>query len=309
MRKKRLSGALICAALSMLLSACTARASGQGDDAAQIMSAEIVSSGTSRRFRLIVPSSPDEALPVVILLHGGGGNGDTLADAAGWADKARSEGFIAMFPDGTGRAEGRYTWNAGGCCAYAMQTNAADIQFVSDLIDYAVSQHEADAGRVYLAGMSNGGMLTYLAAAELGERLAGAASVVGASFPDQPREGAPVPFLAINAVQDGVVPYEGGESPMRLVRRSQSQVFLSARESIGIRAMVNGCSNATNDVREGPVLSSSFQGCPDGQEVEFITLYEGGHGWPGGRALRESPEQASGALSATDEIWSFFAAH
>ena len=287
-----------------LFSAC---ASGQSISEERVATEHLLSSGGKERSYYLINPSGNEPKPLVLLLHGGGGNGNTLIEAAVWKDKALAEGFIAVFPNGTGRRDNRYTWNAGGCCAYAMTSGADDIGFMDDLLDEITANYPVDENRIYMAGISNGGMMTYRTAGMLSERLAGIATVVGAMFDDQPVPVSPVPILAINSRQDGVLPYEGGKSKRLLVRRSQRSDFLSAPEIARRWAAWNGCDPASQISQNGVVTTEKFSACS--AETMFITLEEGGHGWPGGRALRESPEQASDVLNATDAIWDFFSKH
>lgn len=300
--------------LAVAQTACTSPAEVQtgptntaGTDTLELRTLE--SAGARRTYRVHIPSTVSGEVPLVIVLHGGGGNGSTLIYSAGWLDKAEAEGFIVAFPDGTGRREDRYTWNAGGCCAYAMTSKAGDVAFIGDLIDHLSGELNVDPARIYLAGISNGGMLTHRVGAVHGDKLAAIGVVVGAMFEDQPVPTTKLPVLAINAIHDGVVPYEGGSSPMALVARAQSALFLSAAESANRWASWNGCDPSPEEVSSGSLTTLSYTGCKEGADVVFFSLADGGHGWPGGTKLRESPEQASTAINATDELWAFFATH
>lgn len=304
--------------ISLLLfaaSACLGACAGQGEftggkgNAETVRPGELVrrsiwSSGDERTYDIYVPANASGPMPLVIALHGGGGNSSSMVASAGWVDKAQAEGFIAVFPNGVGRMEKRYTWNAGGCCAFAMNQNSPDVKFIGDLIEAVEASEPVDPHRVYLTGMSNGGMLTFRAAAVLGDKLAAVGTVVGAMFEDQPLPKGNMPIIMINAVHDGVVPYEGGVSPMPLVRKSQTAPFLPARETAKLWAAWNHCSGDPHTSREGSVVTQAYTDCA--ADTVFITLEEGGHGWPGGKALRESPEQASDAMNATDVLWSYF---
>ncbi|PYM23809.1 MAG: hypothetical protein DMD78_10935 [Candidatus Rokuibacteriota bacterium] len=61
-------------------------------------------------------------LPVVVAFHGGGGNATGFAKYAGLDRVADREGFVVVYPDGTGRLGRRLlTWNAGDCCGQAQE--------------------------------------------------------------------------------------------------------------------------------------------------------------------------------------------
>lgn len=82
--------------------------------------------GLVRNYTLRLPSAYDgiTPLPLVIAMHGGFGSGTQLENQSQLTVKAEQEGFIMVYPDGTGTIR---TWNAGGCCGYAMNNNIDDV--------------------------------------------------------------------------------------------------------------------------------------------------------------------------------------
>ena len=101
------------------------------------------------------------SLPLVIVLHGGGGNAEGAARMTGFSEKADREGFVVVYPNGSGRLKTRLlTWNSGNCCGYAMDQNVDDVGFIRVLIDEFVKTRAIDPKRVFVTGMSNGGMMT-----------------------------------------------------------------------------------------------------------------------------------------------------
>lgn len=269
----------------------------------------LASSGKQRIYRLHIPANASGEMPLVLALHGGGGNSATMVSVSHWVETADAEGFIVAFPEGVGRMANRATWNAGGCCAYAMTSGSQDIAFIRDLIDHLSAQYPVDPDRVYMVGLSNGGMLTNRAGALLGDKLTAIGTVVAGMFEDQPVPEAPIPVIAISALHDDVVPYGGGMSPVSMVARSQSAPFLPAPESAARWARWNGCGETPSQSEAGTVITARYQGCEDGANVVFVTLEEGGHGWPGGPTRREGALPASDAVDATDVLWDFFAQH
>src|SRR5262249_44936305 len=108
----------------------------------------IQSGGTERVYYLHDPARnlPGKTRPAVLVLHGGGGNGKISAAMSGFSEKADTEGFLAVYPNGSGRlGEDRLlTWNANHCCAYAMRERVNDVGFISDLIDDLVRRDRVD---------------------------------------------------------------------------------------------------------------------------------------------------------------------
>ncbi len=293
------SRALIAFVLALAMAGCApARLAATGGEGV------LVVDGRTRTYS-VTPGGRGPA-PLVILLHGGGGNGRSVAAASGFADKARAEGFALALPDGTGRLADRYTWNAGGCCAYAMQEGVDDVAFLAALIDRLVADKIADPQRIYLAGMSNGGMLAHRAAARLSGKVAGAGMVVGGMFGGEAPPSGSTPVILFNGVQDQVVPFAGGTSPNALVARSQSSAFMPADYAASYWAKANGCS-PTPEVSVGAgVAIWRYAACSSGDDVVFYRLSNAGHAWPGGRSSAEAPAQPTQDINATDVMWDFF---
>src|SRR5437868_9851617 len=86
--------------------------------------------GLARAYRVHVPAKydPSRPAPVLVAMHGGGGNMDLQAEDHYYGQIAASEreGAIVVFPNGTTRFDsGRLaTWNAGDCCAGAVKRGA-----------------------------------------------------------------------------------------------------------------------------------------------------------------------------------------
>jgi len=59
--------------------------------------------GHDRAYIVHVPPGYDgkSSVPVVVMLHGGGGTGNAAAIETGWGVKADEVGFLAVFPDAT----------------------------------------------------------------------------------------------------------------------------------------------------------------------------------------------------------------
>jgi len=100
--------------------------------------------------------------PLVLVLHGGGGNASIAEGMTGFSELAEKTGFIVVYPEGSGRFRGRLlTWNAGHCCGHAMEQRVDDVAFISALLDRLGADYPVDPRRIYVTGMSNGGMMAH----------------------------------------------------------------------------------------------------------------------------------------------------
>jgi polyhydroxybutyrate depolymerase len=117
-------------------------------------------------------------LAAVLVLHGGGGHPANAELMSGMSELADREGFLAVYPAGTGRFKKRLlTWNSGNCCGYAQKEGVDDSAFLAALIARLVKEGRADPKRVFVTGMSNGAMMAQRFACEHAEAVAAIAPV------------------------------------------------------------------------------------------------------------------------------------
>src|SRR5258708_2887966 len=94
--------------------------------------------GATRSYRLHLPNNraPDEPAPLVVLFHGGGGNAAIGERMSGMDAKSDREGFIAVYPNGTGpRIDLFLTWNTWRCCGAALDRRADDVGFTRAMVE------------------------------------------------------------------------------------------------------------------------------------------------------------------------------
>ncbi len=268
--------------------------------------------GRDRGYVVRVPPAVTRAqarVPLVIVLHGGGGNAINAESMTGFTAKANAENFIVVYPDGSGRRRGALlTWNAGHCCGYAMEKKADDVAFIRALIDTLVARYPIDPKRVFVTGMSNGAMMTHRIGIELSDRVAAIAPVVGALFGDEPRPRTPVSALIINGLVDESVPYGGGAPGGRFSESWDGTPTQPAVEQGKFWAAADGCATTVPNVDRGRYLVVPYR-CPAPFAVESYTIKDGAHAWPGGKKGSRMGAAPSTAINATDVIWTFFALH
>jgi polyhydroxybutyrate depolymerase len=232
--------------------------------------------GLERSYRLHLPGSGSGARPLVVVLHGAFGSARQAESAYGWDAVANRKGFLVAYPDGWQR-----TWNTGGgCCGAAALQRVDDVGFLSAVVRRIRAHHRIDARRIYLAGMSNGAIMTYTMACR-SRVFAAIGPVAGTQLVRCPHA-APVSVVHVHGLADTLVPFDAGVP----------QVIA------GWRA-IDRCASPSVTVR-GPVRRSSST-CPRGRAVTLITIAGAGHAWPGA--------STPGPLDATRAIWRFFEAH
>jgi len=238
----------------------------------------------------------------------------------GFNKLADKDGFIVIYPDGIGQ-----NWNDGRMDEEAEdrahKENIDDVGFISGLIDYMIRNYNSDPKRVFVTGISNGAIMAYRLACELSHKITAIAPVDGnipsMLFPDcRPTD--PVSVLAINNVNDPLVPFEGGEIYGHFHRTKLGRV-ISANESVKFWVKVNKCSETPVIIEEPDkdpgdgtrVAKEQYINGIDGTEVVLYSVEGGGHTWPGG--FQYLPVWLIGRTSrdieACDVIWSFFKKH
>jgi polyhydroxybutyrate depolymerase len=265
--------------------------------------------GLKRSYILYAPASLNRSQPaaVVFVLHGGAGNAGTAIRMSGFNAAADKNGFLVVYPNGTGRlgAEILLTWNGGGCCGYAQEKNIDDVGFLRAVVADLQSFAAVDLNRIFATGMSNGGILSQRLGCEAADLFAAIAPVSGTlNFPPC-NPSRPVPVIEFHGTADEHVPYNGGNGPQSLTNVD----FASVKDSIGFWTSFDGCNPQPQSNTADVVRHDTWTGCRGGASVELYTIIGGGHSWPGGAAAESDLDPSTGNISATQLIWKFFAAH
>lgn len=262
-----------------------------------------------RDYILHVPKSYDRnrPTPLVILLHGHGSRAQTFEQSTGMSGKADKNDFIVAYPQALGSPS---VWHSG----VDGSARVDDVAFIRTLIDSISSDYNIDPSRIYVAGHSNGAFMAY----RIGSALSPTVAAIGISAGSIGRITAhgdtlriraptnPVSVIAFHGKADRTVPYDGGketDGPRRIV---------SAPQSIHFWVNSDGCSAApdTSVLDKGNVIRDDYTGCRAGTEVVLYTIVDLTHKWPGDKTpWWKFAGHASHAVSATDEMWSFFMAH
>jgi polyhydroxybutyrate depolymerase len=265
--------------------------------------------GVVREYLLEAPQDATQPLPLVIVLHGRGGEPASIARGTGFSKLARKEGFAVVYPAGTGqleRAAPLRTWNARHCCGQAMAEGVDDVGYISALIDELVARRIADPRRVYVTGMSNGGMLTHRVAMALGTKIAAAAPVAAGVFGDEPPAAAAVPMMIFNGADDDRVPPAEVEPSGRVSRFGDGTPYEPAVAQAAYWARANGC-EAEPQHRQDSNGERWEYSCPAGQDVVRYLVANTGHEWP--QEVRGGLRRKASGVDATAAMWTFFKGH
>lgn len=230
-----------------------------------------------RSYELHVPPGlSGTQVPVVLMLHGGGGNGriyEGITGLSAYADAKKN--FILAYPNS--QMPGFWDYGEG----------SSEVTYLKNVVAHIAGTYCVDPKRVFVTGHSNGGLMA--------DRLACDAASTFAAF---------APYAGSSA-QASIQPTgRGGCKPSRAVpyaffhgdSDTQAPIaYQQANRDWWLKH--NGCTSA-------PVRSTDTYGtldtyCSGGQEIWWRVYTGQSHAWPTG---------AKGT-DLHDRMWQFFAAH
>lgn len=258
--------------------------------------------GRARQYTLYVPTSisQNRPAPIVFVLHGGGGNGKSMAQAAPFNDFAEQDGALIVYPSGY---EG--FWNDGrGYQEFTSQReNVDDVGFLLSLVDRLSEEYAVDRASIFVTGFSNGGLMAHTFAARRADRIAAIAPIASAIarpvYADfQPSR--PTPILILQDRNDPAVDWEGGAGGR--------YDWVSQPETMDRWKQVNGCGEPSsiryealaNEPDDAPVTHMVWPDCRDGVRMEAYVIEAGLHALP--PAVLDKQQR----LHWQEVVWEFF---
>lgn len=222
----------------------------------------------------IANALPGEPRPTVIFLHGGGSTGPKMSSYIQINRALGLRGAVAIYPSGF---KGHWNDGRGG-------SPRNDIRYLDSMIDFYVAQKIIDPNRLYIAGISNGGMLTLGMICASGYQFRGAA-IVGATFPRKPycSKAKPTATILIYGSEDKYFPPDG--EPGNSWHGTSG--VATRKATIDYLATLNGCKGDVLPVESQPypsglrVLMHAYQNCV--HPLQVYDLVGTGHVWPGAK--------------------------
>jgi len=273
--------------------------------------------GLGRSYIVYVPpqASSANSLPVILNFHGAGSNAEQQQRYSGMDATADRDGFVAVYPNGTGRGTRALTWNAGGCCAYAERNKVDDVGFTRALLDDLATRVHIDRTRVYATGISNGGMMAFRLGVEASDRIAAIAPVEGALMIETSGPARPMPLMLFNSVDDRYVPYGGRFG--RLGRIAHVTPYPPVDEEIARWRKFDDCPVKAQDgptLKGGPGSADAdnsatryeWAPCAGGSKIVLWKLTGSGHVWPGATRSVFWLGRGTNVINANDQMWQFF---
>ena len=260
--------------------------------------------GIDRQYIYYEPLDLNEQMPLVIVMHGFGGDANDIRNYSEMNQFANQYGFAVCYPRGTNDSEGYRFWNVG----YAFHQNETvdDVGFLSELAGYLQLTHGLNPDYTFATGMSNGGDMCYMLACQAYDTFKAVAPVAGMILQDILDEcdnSPPIPLFEIHGSQDSVTPISGDPN-----NNDGWGAYPSIPFTIDYFSEKNECTLMVTetlpntDTSDGSyVLSEKHLNGINNNEVWFYKVVGGGHDWPGAWGNMD--------INAGEEAWLFFQNH
>ena len=248
--------------------------------------------GETRTYWLFVPEGANASTPVVLVLHGYGGNAEGYCPAM--LDVAEREGFAVCYPQGEKDAKGMPCWNVGYDVQHGLKRD--DVGFVKALVKHIRKKHGIGKDNVFMSGMSNGGEMTYFMAYRHPELFNAFASIAGLTMEwayKAWKAKQPVPLMEVHGTADKTSMWEGdpqdtgGWGP-----------YIAVPAAVGYWVAQARCTHEeTSELpRKGehPVILHRYLGGDDGIEIRLYEVQGAKHSWH----LSD--------MDTCEEMWAFF---
>jgi phospholipase/carboxylesterase len=166
---------------------------------------------THNAYSLYVPEyyTPQQAWPLIVCLHGGYGHGNEYIWT--WLRPAKSKGYLLLAPQSLGP-----TWS--------VLNPPLDTRSILAMLENICTTYVVDRQRVYLTGLSDGGIFTYLLGLAQSHLFAGIAPIAGELHPMtdpllRNKQGQDTPLFIIHGAKDFIFPVESVRSGQELLKK------------------------------------------------------------------------------------------
>lgn len=258
--------------------------------------------GLFRIYRVYRPQGLAGMAPLVVMLHGGFGDGAQAERDYHWNSEADTGRFVVAYPNGLLRA-----WNGGTCCGLPENVDIDDVGFLTSMVADIEHRTPIDPARVYVTGMSAGGIMALRLGCQTNV-FAAIAPVAGTLLTDC-SQAQPASLLQIHGTADDRVPYNGGPGRPRSLDGTPRVDGPPVPAVNATWRSIDGCAPPSSSTVG--VVTTEIATCANGRTVQLISVEGAGHQWPGARP-KPIVEKLAGipppstALNATDTIWQFF---
>ena len=261
--------------LSLIIISCKSEDNTQVDEDGIITGLQtktLTHDNVNRNYLVYIPDSYDSEIdyPLMFVFHGFGGIATQFINNADMRDLAESNNFIVVYPQGLDLGGTGSHWNCSNPSA-DNKSDVDDIGFIENLIDQLIVDYPViDSKRIYAAGYSNGGFMSYYLGCN-SKKFAAIGSVAGTMLDDSYQScnaSFPTAMINIHGTDDFDVPYDG------------NTYYPSIPEVVDCWKNFNNTPNEdllTN--QDGSIEQYKYYNDAGVLYVEHIKIIGGGHYW------------------------------
>lgn len=267
----------------------------------------------ARDYHGYVPTSyrPGVAMPLLVALHGCTENDVGFELLSGWARVAEERGFIVVFPDQNNFA------NPAGCWNWFLSSNRhrgmGEPALIAGITNKVRSQYSVDAKRIYVTGVSAGGVMANIMAIAYPDMYAATSILAGCEYDCdilQQQSGAAAGTKAIAEMgsRRRAVPAIIFQGTADLVVPPATADRIAAQW-----ATIDGIDAVADQVEYGQVpggrsyTRTTYRDAAGQSLIEQYMIDGAGHAYPGGCAC--SLYGDTSGPDASNLTWDFFLAH
>jgi poly(hydroxyalkanoate) depolymerase family esterase len=268
-------------------------------------------SAGQRQYKLYVPAVyNNEALPLVVMLHGCTQNADDFAAGTRMNELAGRHGFIVVYPNQSQAANHSTCWN--WFKPADQQRDQGEPSLIAGITREVMARYRIDPARVYVAGLSAGGAM---------------ADIMLKTSPDLYAAACVHSGLAYGSAKDlpsALAAMKGGNAhrnrlpaePQRplIVFHGDADTTVHPSNATALLAGFGTRASAVGTPSPTPGTAGGQRSCTvqrlvaaNGVEAEYWSIHGAGHAWAGGNQ-RGSYTDPSGP-DASAEMLRFFLAH
>ncbi len=268
--------------------------------------------GIDREYIVYSPaSSPNGPAPVVLSLKGRGQPIDNFRQELRLDRVADEHGFRVVYPVAVGDV-----WSYGRPLVNPMPSingqTVDDLGFIKKIIEEMVARKLADPRRIYAAGVSRGGLMSFTLACSIPGKIAAIAPIIASMTEHQIADcgvDRALPVVVVAGTHDFNIRYDGW-----IFQRGR---VVSVAETMEFWRKTNGCTGQTRrllpdlDPTDGTRISlENWTGCRAGTVTRLYKVWRGGHRVPGYEPDHVNPpvrrNRRSSDMETAEVVWTIF---
>lgn len=265
----------------------------------------------TRAYRLYVPTGyHGQAVPLVVMLHGGTQSVADFATATGMNALAERNAFLVAYPEQARSANpmGYWNWFQPG----DQVRDAGEPSLIAGITGQVMGTYAVDAGRAYIAGFSAGGAMAAVMAATYPDLYA--AVGVHSGLPSGAAHDLPSAYRAMRTGPTRTTGRLGRAIPLIVFHGDRDPVVspVNGDRLVGEALRMAGPgtvkSTSRGQVHNGhPYTRTVYTGADGTTLIELWIVHQAGHAWSGGKANGSYTDPRGPDASA--ELIRFFGGH